>query len=33
MELINYIQFIENNLKIPIKLVSVGPDRNQTVLV
>jgi len=32
-ELINYIQFIENNLKIPIKLVSVGPDRNQTVLV
>ena len=33
VELINYIQFIENNLKIPIKLVSVGPDRNQTVLV
>ena len=32
-ELVNYIQFIENKLKIPIKLVSVGPDRNQTVLV
>ena len=32
-ELVNYIQFIENKLKIPIKLVSVGPDRIQTVLV
>ena len=30
-ELIEYINFIENNLQLPIKLVSLGPDRKQTV--
>jgi len=30
-ELINYIDFLENELEIPIKLVSVGPDRTQTI--
>ena len=32
-ELIEYINFIENNLQLPIKLVSLGPDRKQTVLM
>ncbi len=27
----NYILFIENLLKLPIKMVSIGPDRNQTI--
>ena len=27
-----YIDFIENYIKIPIKLVSVGPDRTQTIV-
>ena len=26
-----YIEFIENWMKIPITKVSVGPDRNQTI--
>lgn len=26
-----YIKYIENNLKIPVKIVSVGPDREQTI--
>lgn len=30
-ELNSYIEFLENELKIPIAIVSVGPDRNQTV--
>ncbi|NCT17809.1 MAG: adenylosuccinate synthase [Flavobacteriaceae bacterium CG_4_8_14_3_um_filter_34_10] len=30
-ELINYIDFLEKELEIPIKLVSVGPDRTQTI--
>jgi adenylosuccinate synthase len=31
-ELNNYIQFLENELKIPIVIVSLGPDRKQTVI-
>lgn len=30
-ELIDYIDFLEKELEIPIKLVSVGPDRTQTI--
>ena len=29
---IDYIDFLERELKIPIKVVSVGPDRKQTIL-
>jgi len=29
---INYIDFLEQELKTPIKIVSVGPDRKQTIL-
>jgi adenylosuccinate synthase len=31
-ELKEYIEFIEKELEIPIKIVSVGPDRTQTIL-
>ncbi len=31
-ELINYIKFIENQVDVPIKIVSVGPDRKQTLM-
>lgn len=31
-ELIDYIDFLEQNLEIPIKLISVGPDREQVIL-
>jgi adenylosuccinate synthase len=31
-ELKEYIEFIENTLQVPIKIVSVGPDRKQTIL-
>lgn len=31
-ELKNYIEFIENEVGVPIKIVSVGPDRLQTIL-
>ena len=31
-ELIGYIDFLEAELKVPIKIVSVGPDRKQTIL-
>lgn len=31
IELKEYIQFIEDELQIPIKIVSVGPDRKQTI--
>jgi adenylosuccinate synthase len=31
-ELKTYIEFIENALGVPIKIVSVGPDRKQTIL-
>ena len=30
-ELIDYISFIESFVKVPIKLISVGPDRIQTI--
>lgn len=30
-ELVNYIQFLEKELKIPVKFVSVGPDREQII--
>ncbi len=31
-ELKEYIQFIEDEVQVPIKIVSVGPDRKQTIL-
>ncbi|MDR2221153.1 MAG: adenylosuccinate synthase [Flavobacteriaceae bacterium] len=31
-ELKEYIEFIENELEVPIKIVSVGPDRTQTIV-
>jgi adenylosuccinate synthase len=30
-ELINYINFIENEVNVPVGIVSVGPDREQTI--
>ncbi|MBZ9631333.1 adenylosuccinate synthase [Salegentibacter sp. LM13S] len=30
-ELIDYVEFLEKELEIPIKVVSVGPDRKQTI--
>ncbi len=30
-ELMDYIHWLENALEVPIKIVSVGPDRNQTL--
>jgi len=30
-ELNEYIEFLEKELNIPIKIVSVGPDRTQTI--
>ncbi len=32
IELKEYIEFIEKELEVPIKIVSVGPDRKQTIL-
>ena len=32
IELLNYIDFIEKFVSVPIKLISVGPDRNQTII-
>jgi adenylosuccinate synthase len=32
MELKKYIEFIEKEVEVPIKVVSVGPDRKQTIL-
>jgi adenylosuccinate synthase len=32
VELKQYIEFIEKELEIPIKIVSVGPDRTQTII-
>jgi adenylosuccinate synthase len=32
VELKAYVSFLENELKTPIKMVSVGPDRQQTIL-
>lgn len=31
-QLINYIKFIEDFVKVPVKIVSVGPDRKQTIV-
>jgi adenylosuccinate synthase len=31
-ELKTYIEFIEKEVEVPIKVVSVGPDRTQTIL-
>ncbi|THF51434.1 adenylosuccinate synthase [Flavobacterium supellecticarium] len=31
-ELKEYIEFIENEVEVPIKVISVGPDRTQTIL-
>src|SRR5690554_1259094 len=31
-ELNNYIKFLEDELKIPITIISVGPDREQTII-
>jgi adenylosuccinate synthase len=31
-ELMTYIEFLENELHVPIKIVSVGPDRTQTII-
>jgi adenylosuccinate synthase len=28
----NYVNFIEEYLNLPIKIVSLGPERNQTIL-
>jgi adenylosuccinate synthase len=30
-ELKDYISFIEDFVKVPVKIVSVGPDRNATI--
>jgi adenylosuccinate synthase len=32
IELKEYIKFIEEYVEVPIKIVSVGPDRKQTIL-
>jgi adenylosuccinate synthase len=28
----NYIQYIEEYLEIPIKIISLGPERSQTII-
>jgi len=30
-QLLDYIEWLEKELEVPIKIVSVGPDRNQTL--
>jgi adenylosuccinate synthase len=32
IELKDYVAYLENELGVPIKLVSIGPDREQTIL-
>ena len=32
IELKDYIKFIEDFVEVPIKIVSVGPDRKQTIM-
>ena len=32
-QLMDYIKFLEKELEIPIKIVSVGPDRKQTIFI
>jgi adenylosuccinate synthase len=29
----DYFKFLEKELQVPIKIISVGPDRNQTIHV
>ncbi|MBO4245067.1 MAG: adenylosuccinate synthetase, partial [Bacteroidales bacterium] len=31
-ELIDYLAFIANFVKVPIKIISVGPDRKATII-
>ena len=31
-ELNNYIAWIEEELRVPIRIISVGPDREQTIV-
>lgn len=31
-ELKDYVSFLENELKVPVKILSVGPDRTQTII-
>ncbi|MDP3312652.1 adenylosuccinate synthase [Lutibacter sp.] len=33
IELLEYVKFIENYVEVPVKIISVGPDRKQTILV
>ena len=28
----NYVSFLEDELKVPISIISVGPDRTQTII-
>ena len=30
-EVHDYIKYLENQLEVPIKIISVGPDRKQTL--
>jgi adenylosuccinate synthase len=32
VELRDYVEFLENELSVPVKLLSVGPDRTQTII-
>jgi adenylosuccinate synthase len=32
VEFTDYIAFIENEVSVPVKILSVGPDRKQTIL-
>jgi adenylosuccinate synthase len=32
LELKTYIEFIEKEIEVPIHVVSVGPDRTQTII-
>ena len=29
---LDYVKFLENELKVPISIISVGPDRKQTII-
>ena len=31
-ELLNYVSFLEKELNVPISVISVGPDRIQTIM-
>ena len=31
-EFVDYIKFLEAQLDIPIKIISIGPDREQTII-